>query len=82
LAAVKSNTRVQLFVDGKHAARIDSRPEFNSGSPWVLGQKGKFDTSAADAGFARIRLSKVVRYAGPFKPQVDYGSDRDTVLFR
>ncbi len=82
IAVVKSNTRVQLFLDGKAAAGIVTRPNFPSKSPWVLGYHGSWGEGALDARFCKIRLSKTARYSGAFLPQRDYGADKETVLFK
>ncbi|MBI4585704.1 MAG: LamG domain-containing protein [Planctomycetes bacterium] len=81
LAAVNSNGQVQLYLDGNQVAEIKTRPGFISKSPWVLGHHGAWDLATVDAKFARIRRSRVARYAGPFSPP-DYASDKESLLFK
>jgi hypothetical protein len=86
LAAVKTDTRVRLFVDGKPSADIEIRPAYKSGSAWILGFHRPwlkaYRYRGLEGNFALIRLSRIARYSERFSPRGDYSSDRDTLFMR
>lgn len=80
LAAVKNGLEVDLYVDGRPAAHITTRAEFESKSPWMLGFFGVGNIGQLNATFCRIRMSNVARYRFQFTPDRRYGSDKYTVF--
>lgn len=80
LAAVKRGMDVDLFVDGRKAASVVTREQFESNSPWVMGFFTVGNQGQLDARFCRVRISNVARYLVPFIPDRKYGADKYTAF--
>ncbi|MBS0204798.1 MAG: LamG domain-containing protein [Planctomycetes bacterium] len=78
LALVKRGQTATLFVDGRQTVQTDEPTNMDSADPWRLGISHNRPSLAGR--FGGIRISKTVRYDGPFTPAKVHLKDKDTLL--